>query len=121
MTHTCQVHQTWQIPSSILGLFSRFKMKEATDIKQRLTELNPLLSEKFGVKKIGIFGSYALGNQLESSDVDILVELEEPLGWAFFDLKDFLEQKLDRPVDLVTRSALKKQLKDEILNQTTFL
>ncbi len=96
-------------------------MKEAADLKQQLTELKPVLREKFGVKKIGIFGSYALGDQLESSDVDILVELEEPLGWAFFDLKEFLEQKLEKPVDLVTRNALKKQLKDEILKTTTFI
>lgn len=96
-------------------------MNEAADIKHRLIELKPILREKFGVKKIGVFGSYARGNQLESSDVDILVELEEPLGWEFFDLKEFLEQKLDKPVDLVTRNALKQQLKDEILKQTIFI
>lgn len=73
------------------------------------------------MRKIGLFGSYAKGEQSETSDVDILIDLQEPLGWAFFDLKEFLESQLDRPVDLVTRNALKKQLKDKILSQTKFV
>lgn len=53
--------------------------------------------------------------------MDILVELKEPLGWDFFELKEFLEAKLNRSVDLVTRNALKKQLRDRILSQTVFV
>jgi len=42
------------------------------------------------------------------------------LGWKFFELKDFLESEFNRPVDLVTQKAMKKQLKENILSQTKF-
>lgn len=96
-------------------------MKTSSDIEKQLQELKPELLEKYKVKEIGLFGSYAQGEQSDTSDIDILVELQEPLGWAFFELKEFLESRLNRPVDLVTRNALKKQLKDSILSQTKFI
>jgi uncharacterized protein len=96
-------------------------MKAVSDIERQLQALKPVLSEKYKVKEIGVFGSYAKGEQSEASDIDILVDLREPLGWDFFELKDFLEAQLNRPVDLVTRNALKKQLKDKILSQTVFV
>ncbi|NBC04480.1 MAG: nucleotidyltransferase [Bacteroidetes bacterium] len=96
-------------------------MKTSSDIEKQLLELKPVLIEKFKVSKIGVFGSYAKGEQSDASDVDILVDLQEPLGWAFFELKDFLESHLNRSVDLVTRNALKKQLKESILSETKFV
>jgi uncharacterized protein len=96
-------------------------MESYSDIEQRLIALKPFLAKKFKVKNIGVFGSYSDGTQSASSDLDILVDLYEPLGWDFFNLKDFLESELNRSVDLVTRSALKIQLKDKILSQTRFV
>lgn len=96
-------------------------MKSISLIEQQLQALKPVLSERYKVKAIGIFGSYAKGEQSDASDIDILVDLQEPLGWDFFELKDFLEEQLEQPVDLVTRNALKKQLKDKILRQTVFV
>lgn len=72
--------------------------------------------EGYGVKNIGLFGSYAQGTQKKSSDVDILVEFEE--GKKTFDnymeLKLFLEDLLNREIDLVTRQSLKPDLKPYI-------
>jgi len=96
-------------------------MKATSDIEKRLRALKPELAEKYKVKEIGLFGSYAEREQTDSSDIDILIDLQEPLGWVFFELKEFLETQLNRPVDLVTRNALKKQLKDKILSQTKFI
>lgn len=96
-------------------------MNSFTEIKQKLIALKPFLTEKYKVKNIGVFGSFADENNLPSSDLDILVELNEPIGWEFFDLKEFLESELNRPIDLVTRNALKKQLKGRILSQTKFV
>ena len=96
-------------------------MKAVTTIEDELKELKPFLQEKYSVKRLGYFGSFATGNQTDSSDVDILVELENPLGWDFFSLKEFLESRLNRNVDLVTKNALKEQLKDDILRQTKFV
>ena len=80
-----------------------------------------MLSEKYEVERIGYFGSYARGEQTKDSDIDILVEFRRPLGWAFFDLQELLEQELQQKVDLVSTKALKEQLRDEILRQTRYI
>ena len=72
------------------------------------------------MKGIGIFGSYLRGKESEKSDVDVLVEFYTPIGWEFIDLKEFLEQILGKEVDLVTRRALKPQLKDKILEEVVY-
>lgn len=91
------------------------------ELKKKLEDLKPVLAKEFKVKEIGYFGSYASGEETESSDIDILVEFKEPLGWRFFDLKDYLEEQLGRSVDLVTRNALKEQLRESILSKTVYV
>ncbi len=95
-------------------------MKAQDGIKETLKRFKPILREKFKVKEIGIFGSFARGEQSDESDVDILVEFSEPIGWEFIDVKDFLEEILGKEVDLVTVRALKPQLKDKILKEVIF-
>lgn len=95
--------------------------KHQDEIEKILKHLKPVLSEKFHVEKIGYFGSYSTGKQTEKSDIDILVEFRKPLGWAFFDLKDFLEDELKVKVDLVSIKAIKEQLKDIILKQVKYV
>ena len=57
----------------------------------------------------------------EDSDVDLLVEFSEPVGWEFIDLYDYLEQILGMKVDLATPGALKPQLRDSILNEVVYI
>lgn len=90
-------------------------------ILEKLKELKPVLVKEYSVKQIGLFGSYSDNEQNEESDIDILVEFEKPIGWKFFSLEKYLEDIFNRKVDLVTKNALKKQLRDKILNQTLFL
>jgi predicted nucleotidyltransferase len=73
------------------------------------------------VSKIGYFGSYASGEQTESSDLDLLVEFSQSVGWEFFTLERYLEQTLGLSVDLVTKNALKDRIKDSILNQVQYI
>lgn len=91
------------------------------DVIRILEEIKPELRERFGVVKIGFFGSFARNEPDNNSDVDILVELEKPLGWAFFDLHEFLERKLGKRVDLTTNSGLKKQLRQIILDEVRYI
>ncbi|MGE0088524.1 MAG: nucleotidyltransferase family protein [Bacteroidales bacterium] len=86
-----------------------------------MKELKPFLYKEYSVKEIGLFGSYSENTQNEESDIDILVEFEKPIGWKFFTLEKYLEDIFNRKVDLVTKIALKKQLKERIINQTLFL
>jgi predicted nucleotidyltransferase len=86
----------------------------------KLKELKPKLREEFSVTEIGLFGSFSNGTFSEESDIDLLVELEKPIGWKFFSLELYLEKVFNRKVDLVTKSALKEPIKNTILNQVNY-
>lgn len=72
--------------------------------------------QMFGVKRIALFGSFAKGQQTINSDVDILVEFKrgQKTFDNFMDLKFFLEKKLRRKIDLVTKTALKPSMRSSI-------
>jgi predicted nucleotidyltransferase len=72
------------------------------------------VKRKFGVRKIGIFGSYARGEEKETSDVDVLVEFEEPTFRNFMGLVFFLEDLFDREVDLVTIKGLSPYIRPHV-------
>ena len=91
------------------------------DIENKLKQIKPELSDKFKVSRIGYFGSFASGLQNEESDLDLLVEFSEPIGWGFFTLEQFLEKALGIPIDLVTENALKVRIKEPILNQVNYI
>ena len=96
-------------------------MKTTSEIESQLRELKPILAEKFSVERIGYFGSYAMQEQTEDSDLDLLVEFKKPIGWGFFTMEQFLSEQLGLKIDLVTRNALKAQIKEEILKQVRFV
>lgn len=77
---------------------------------------------RFGVRKIGIFGSFARRSQTQKSDIDILVEFQR--GQKSFDnymeLKELLQALLNRKIDLVTKEALKSRIKLSILKETQY-
>ena len=76
----------------------------------------------FGVKKIGIFGSFAKGEQNKKSDIDILVEFNQPIGFfGFVELEDKLGKILKRKVDLVTKKALKPAMKQQVLKDVIYV
>ncbi|MEI6062749.1 MAG: nucleotidyltransferase family protein [Bacteroidota bacterium] len=91
------------------------------DILLKLKELKPTLHMDYAVKEIGLFGSFADETANEESDIDILVELERPIGWKYFSLELYLEQIFNRKIDLVTKNALKGQIKDRILKQINYV
>ncbi|RAP36141.1 nucleotidyltransferase [Candidatus Marinamargulisbacteria bacterium SCGC AAA071-K20] len=82
-----------------------------------LSEMMPQIKEEFFVSYLGLFGSYARNEQTLNSDVDLLVDFNKPVGFEFFNLKSYLEEKLQKNVDLVTRNALKERLRETILNE----
>src|SRR3989304_4270413 len=99
-------------------------MKTLEELKSCLEELKPALREKFGVKTIGVFGSYVRGEQKRGSDVDVLVEFSEDAKIGFFkflDLEEFLSRKLGVKVDLVTKDALKPYIGKCILQEVVMI
>ncbi len=75
---------------------------------------------RLGVRRLGIFGSYARGEEGEASDMDFLVEFERPTFDNYFDLKFFLEGLFECQVDLVTAEAIKPRLRSAILEETVY-
>ncbi len=96
-------------------------MLTRNDILFKLKELKPTLYKDYAVKKIGLFGSFSNGNYTDASDIVLLVELEKPIGWKFFSLEIYLENVFGRKVDLVTKNALKEQIKEKILQQVDYV
>ena len=84
-------------------------MKTLADLIRILKENRTELESRFHVKRIGIFGSYARSEETDSSDVDILVELSQPIGLNLVDLIYFLEEKIGERVDLVTVKSLRSE------------
>ncbi len=95
-------------------------MSNVENIKRTLKEYKLLLMQKYDLKRIGIFGSYARGEQSEISDVDILVEFLKPIGWEIIDLKEELESFLGLKVDLVTPNALNPLIREKILKEVVY-
>ena len=98
-------------------------MKRIDKIRTSLEKLKPILKERYQVETIGVFGSFARGEQTPKSDIDILVEFFEPNTIDLFDfirLEEFLSRKLGTKVDLVTKRALKPLIKDQILRETIY-
>jgi len=74
--------------------------------------------ERLSIESLALFGSAARGDIGPGSDVDLLIEFSRPVGlFHFMEVKDFLEEVLGYPVDLVTRDALKPQLREVILEE----
>jgi predicted nucleotidyltransferase len=78
--------------------------------------------KKFGVKSIGLFGSYATNNQKPESDIDFLVEFKKGKKTFdnYMDLKFYLENLFECNIDLVVKEALKVDLKSNILKSVKY-
>jgi len=82
-------------------------MGQLAEIKKLLEQLKPELARKFYVRTIGLFGSVVRDDFSPSSDIDIIVDFDRPIGIEFVDLADHLEQRLKKKVDLVSRNGVK--------------
>lgn len=66
-----------------------------------------LLENRYKVRRMALFGSYARGDQKAESDVDILVDIDPSVGLEFVTLAEQIEELLGLPVELVSRRAIK--------------
>jgi predicted nucleotidyltransferase len=85
-----------------------------------IIELHRDTIKKFGVRRLGLFGSHVRGEGKESSDLDFVVDFEDKTFDNYMDLKFFLEDLFNCPVDLVMIEAIKPRLKPVILNETVY-
>jgi uncharacterized protein len=99
-------------------------MKTLSEIKSVLLAEKPLLQERFGVKELGIFGSYTVNENRTDSNLDILVDFypEFPMTiLKFINMENYLQYKLKTKIDLVMKDGLKEELKPIILKEVVYL
>lgn len=89
-------------------------------IKQTLSDNRETL-RNFGVKRIGLFGSYVSGKAHSSSDIDLLVELERLTFNDYMGLTLFLEDLFEKKVDLVTHNSVKPRLKPYVEKEVEYV
>ncbi|MDZ7399367.1 MAG: nucleotidyltransferase family protein [candidate division KSB1 bacterium] len=76
-------------------------------VLQVLKKEMPYFAREYGVKKIGIFGSFARGIQTEKSDIDVFVEFERPIGLKFIEFAEYLETLFGKKTDILTPAGVK--------------
>ncbi|MDQ1328513.1 MAG: uncharacterized protein QG641_1798 [Candidatus Poribacteria bacterium] len=95
---------------------------ELDEIKNILENHKKALEQNFRVKGIGIFGSYVRGDQKDKSDVDVLVEFDEPVSLlGVVKLENYLSDLLQIKVDLVPQKDIRQELREKILKETIYL
>ena len=77
------------------------------EILRRLKDNQGYLSAEYGLKRIGIFGSYAKGTQTQESDVDIVAEFEKPIGLKFVEFSETIENLLGKKIDILTPAGIR--------------
>jgi predicted nucleotidyltransferase len=95
-------------------------MKSLIEIQQTLREQQPYLAEKYGVRIVGMFGSYVRHEQRPDSDLDLLIDLERPARISLIglvELEDYLSQLLGVKVDLAIKTNLKRRIGARILQE----
>ena len=94
--------------------------KDKAEVLRIIREKHSEMSRRFSVMRIGVFGSLVRGSAGAESDVDILVELAEPTFDHYMDLKFFLEDLLNRSVDLVMADTVKPRLRPIIEKEVVY-
>ena len=96
-------------------------MKPADRIMAILRRELGTLRKIYNVKGIGLFGSYVRGEQKKGSDIDILVEFQQPISlFKFLEMEEHLGELLGGKVDLVSRKALKPRIGRRILSEAVY-
>ncbi len=97
-------------------------MSQVERIKRDIRRHKTTLRKEYGVRRLGIFGSFVRGQERKGSDVDILVEFDAPIGLLRFNrLERHLGDLLGQKVDLVMKSALKPNIGQRILAEVVEL
>jgi predicted nucleotidyltransferase len=103
-------------PSMRISTLHESPGEQPGGIVQKLRHIAPGIRSQFGVKNIGIFGSYARGDQTSTSDVDILIDLDEQYKTLrnFIALADYLENFFKQKIDLVTIEGIDPYIRSRV-------
>jgi len=92
------------------------------DVINIIRDTKSELTARYGVERLGLFGSYVRDQQRKRSDIDILVSFNREIDlFDFVELREFLEARLNGKVDLVMESALKPAIGKRILAEVEYV
>jgi len=100
--------------------------EKSDELKRIVATLNKYysqLQQKYKINELSIIGSYARGEQTEKSDLDIMVDFQEPIGWEVVDLRDEIQKLLGLPVDLILKAGViqRRRLYNGILEDAIYV
>lgn len=87
-----------------------------------IKSIKPEMEAIYGVKQVGLFGSFLRGQQKKKSDIDILVSFSRDIDlFDFLGLREYLEERLHHKIDLVMESALKPHIGKRVLSEVEYV
>jgi predicted nucleotidyltransferase len=94
---------------------------ELSQVMPILQSLKPYLYERWGITGLAIFGSVARGESQAGSDIDILFDYDRPMGLEIVTFGDFLEERLQFKVDLLSKKAIRPQVWNFICDEMYYV
>lgn len=105
----------YRLPASNVNNATSNRAVSKAEVLAILARLKPLMAQRFGVIRLSLFGSTVRDEAKPDSDIDIVVEFDGPATSSrYFGVQFFLEDELGRPVDLVSKKALRAELRSYI-------
>lgn len=96
--------------------------KELIKIIKKITQLKPILKEKYCINEIGIFGSYVKNQQTKDSDIDILVDFTDDIDiFTVADLINMLNSVFGKKIDIVNKKTLRPKISKNILSEVIYV
>jgi predicted nucleotidyltransferase len=96
-------------------------VRDLGEIAARIREHGDEFRDHYRIDRIGVFGSFVYGEQAPESDVDLLIETEDPGGFRFIEAADFAEEILGRKVDFARPHLLKDRLRGRVLKEAVYV
>jgi len=105
-----------------MAIQRKVKVTSLEGIRELIEQHRPELKRQFHVDKIGVFGSYARGDQKKTSDVDFLVSFDAPVSYfTIGGLYGYLKDAMGRDVDVVPREDLRPEFVENVLKDAVYL
>lgn len=96
-------------------------VRDLGQVAARVREHGRELEERFGIERVGVFGSFADGTQSERSDVDLLVDMKDSGGLRFIRAAEFMEDILGRKVDFLRPQGLAGHMQDMVYGSVVYV
>ena len=105
-----------------MAIQRKVKVTSLEEIRELIERHRPELKRQFHVEKIGVFGSYARGDQKKRSDIDFLVSFDAPVSYfTIGGLYAYLKDVLGTDVDVVPREDLRTEFLENVLKDVVYL